>query len=124
MKKRFTEEQIIGLLKEADAGMPVKDLCRRHGFSEASYSLPIRTPTSNPSNGRFCDDCLNEQWFTSLLHSKAVIRAWTREHNEERPKQGLGWLTPAAYAKQLANKATTITPRALNSTATRRGGRR
>jgi putative transposase len=39
MKKRFTEEQIIGFLQEADAGMPVKDLCRRHGFSEASYYL-------------------------------------------------------------------------------------
>lgn len=39
MKKRYTEEQIIGFLKEADAGMAVKDLCRRHGFSEASYYL-------------------------------------------------------------------------------------
>ena len=36
-KKRYTEEQIIGFLREADAGMPVKDLCRKHGFSEASY---------------------------------------------------------------------------------------
>jgi putative transposase len=39
MKKRFTEEQIIGFLKEADSGMPIKELCRRHGFSEASYYL-------------------------------------------------------------------------------------
>lgn len=39
MKKRFTEEQIIGFLKEADAGAAIKDLCRRHGFSEASYYL-------------------------------------------------------------------------------------
>jgi putative transposase len=39
MKKRFTEEQIIGFLREADSGLPVKDLCRRHGFSEASYYL-------------------------------------------------------------------------------------
>ena len=39
MKKRFSEEQIIGFLKEADGGLPVKDLCRRHGFSEASYYL-------------------------------------------------------------------------------------
>jgi putative transposase len=37
MKKRFTEEQIIGFLREADAGMKVKDLCRKHGFSEPSY---------------------------------------------------------------------------------------
>lgn len=38
-KKRYTEEQIIGFLREADAGVPVKDLCRKHGFSEASYYL-------------------------------------------------------------------------------------
>jgi putative transposase len=39
MKKRFSEEQIIGYLREAEAGLPVKELCRRHGFSEASYYL-------------------------------------------------------------------------------------
>ena len=39
MKKRFSEAQIIGFLREAEAGLPVKDLCRRHGFSEASYYL-------------------------------------------------------------------------------------
>ena len=39
MKKRFSEAQIIGFLREAEAGVPVKDLCRRHGFSEASYYL-------------------------------------------------------------------------------------
>ena len=31
MKKRFTKAQIIGFLREAEAGHPVKDLCRRHG---------------------------------------------------------------------------------------------
>ncbi len=39
MKKRYTEEQIIGFLREADSGLPIKELCRRHGFSEASYYL-------------------------------------------------------------------------------------
>ena len=39
MKKRYSEEQIIGFLREAEAGMSVKELCRRHGFSEASYYL-------------------------------------------------------------------------------------
>lgn len=37
MKKRFNEAQIIGFLKEAEAGVPVKQLCRRHGFSDASF---------------------------------------------------------------------------------------
>ena len=39
MKQRFSEAQIIGFLRESEAGLPVKDLCRRHGFSEASYYL-------------------------------------------------------------------------------------
>ena len=39
MKKRFSEEQIIGFLREVDKGMAVKELCRKHGFSEASYYL-------------------------------------------------------------------------------------
>ena len=39
MKKRFSEGQIIGFLREAESGLSVKDLYRRHGFSEASYYL-------------------------------------------------------------------------------------
>jgi putative transposase len=38
-KARFTEEQIIGVLKAADAGQPVKDLCRKRGISEQTYYL-------------------------------------------------------------------------------------
>ena len=34
MKKRFSEAQIIGFLREAEAGVPVKQVCRQHGFSK------------------------------------------------------------------------------------------
>ena len=37
MKKRYSEEKIIKFLREAESGIKVKDLCRRHGFSEASF---------------------------------------------------------------------------------------
>lgn len=37
MKKRFTEEQIIGVLKEAEAGMKVAEVCRKHSISDATY---------------------------------------------------------------------------------------
>lgn len=36
-KSRFTETQIVSILKEADAGVPVKDICRKHGISDATY---------------------------------------------------------------------------------------
>ncbi len=34
---RFTESQIVSILKEADAGAKVKEICRRHGISDATY---------------------------------------------------------------------------------------
>ena len=36
-KSKYTEEQVIGFLKQAEAGLPVKDLCRKGGFSEATF---------------------------------------------------------------------------------------
>lgn len=37
MKKRFTEEQIILILRDAETGLAVKDVCRKHGVSEQSF---------------------------------------------------------------------------------------
>ena len=34
---KYSEEQIIGFLKQAEAGVPIKDLCRREGFSDATF---------------------------------------------------------------------------------------
>jgi len=36
-KSRFSETQIVSILKQGDAGMSVKDLCRQHGISQATY---------------------------------------------------------------------------------------
>jgi putative transposase len=36
-QRRFTEEQIIGVVKQAEAGMKTAEVCRQHGLSEATY---------------------------------------------------------------------------------------
>ena len=36
-KSRYTEEQIIGFIKQAEAGLPIKELCRKGGFSDATF---------------------------------------------------------------------------------------
>ena len=36
-KSRFSEQQIISILKQADAGVKVQDICRQHGISDATY---------------------------------------------------------------------------------------
>ena len=41
-KSRYSEEQIIGFLKQADAGMPIKEFCRKGGFSDATSPQFLR----------------------------------------------------------------------------------
>jgi len=70
-----------------------------------SHLLSVSVATQNAYiesfNGRFRDECLAEHWFTGVAHAQVVIETWRREYNEDRPKKGLGGLTPAAYAQQL-----------------------
>jgi putative transposase len=37
MKKRFTEQQIVAILKEGEAGLPAKEICRKHNISDATF---------------------------------------------------------------------------------------
>ena len=87
MKRRFSEEQIIGFLREADAGMAIKELCRRHGFSEASYYLwrskfgGMRVPDATrlkdleAENTRL-KQLLPEQMFEKHLSKDALRKKW------------------------------------------------
>jgi len=47
------------------------------------------------------DECLNVSWFENLWDARRRIAAWSKEYNEERPHGGLGYQTPAGYARQL-----------------------
>ena len=70
-------------------------------FSSNDWVVRYQNAYIESFNGRLRDECLNEHWFPSLLHARSEIERWRREYNEERPKKGLGGITPAAYAKQL-----------------------
>ncbi len=82
---------------------------RPHAAADRTPGKPTQNAYVESFNGRFRDECLNEHWFTSLAHAQAVIETWRREYNEERPKKGLGGLTPAAYAKTLMKETSTVT---------------
>ena len=53
-KQRFTEEQIIGVLQEQEAGAKTADLCRKHGISEAMFYIYGRRCQVNRSSARHC----------------------------------------------------------------------
>ena len=53
-------------------------------------------------NGRFREGCLNQHWFRSMQHARDEIDAWRQHYNEERPHSSLQFMTPAAFAAQVA----------------------
>jgi putative transposase len=58
---------------------------------------PIENAYAESFNGRFRDECLNENWFLSLKHAREVIEAWRKDYNEARPHSSLDGLTPQEY---------------------------
>ena len=50
-------------------------------------------------NGKFRDECLNEEVFYNQRYAQAVVETWRREYNEERPHSSLGYRTPAEVAR-------------------------
>ena len=82
----------------------------RHGITLRLIEpgKPNQNAYVEPFNGRLRDECLNEHWFVSLAHARAVIEAWRQQYNNERPKKSLGGLTPAQYAMQLALRPITM----------------
>jgi len=51
-------------------------------------------------NGKFRDECLNEQWFQSLPQARDCIAEWRKDYNEVRPHSSLGRIPPAQFAQQ------------------------
>jgi putative transposase len=49
-------------------------------------------------NGRFRDECLNENWFTDLADARAQIAHWRQDYNESRPHSSLQYRTPVEFA--------------------------
>jgi putative transposase len=59
-------------------------------------------------NGKFRDECLNEQWFESLAQARQEIGRWRRDYNEVRPHSAIGRIPPAQFAaahRRLADDA-------------------
>jgi putative transposase len=63
---------------------------------------PMQNPFIESFNGRLRDEFLNETLFTSLMQARLALQEWQRDYNTVRPHSRIGWLTPAAYARQFS----------------------
>ena len=53
-------------------------------------------------NGKFRDECLNEEWFLSIKDARSKISEWTNEYNMERPHSSLNGQTPYEFIRETA----------------------
>jgi putative transposase len=51
-------------------------------------------------NGRFRDECLNQEWFTSLKEARLLIEQWRLDYNTLRPHSSLDYLPPDTWAQK------------------------
>lgn len=61
---------------------------------------PWENPYIESFNGKFRDECLNMELFTSISEASVIIGEWRREYNEIRPHSSLGYLTPSEFARR------------------------
>lgn len=76
----------------------------RVGWHYIAPGKPQQNGFIESFNGRLRDELLNETLFRSLPHARAVLEAWRRDYNEERPHSKLGWMTPRDYAGALSGE--------------------
>jgi transposase InsO family protein len=67
-------------------------------------SIPSIFPACGSFNGKFRDECLNENWFIDLTDAREKIETWRCDYNQVRPHSALGYLTPAEFAQRSAFK--------------------
>jgi len=58
---------------------------------------PIENAYAESFIGRLRDECLNENWFTTLNNARETIESWREDYNEGRPHTSLGGLTPREF---------------------------
>lgn len=76
----------------------------RHGV-KLRYIEPGK-PTQNPYiesfNGKFRDECLNQNWLMNVIEAKQIIESWRQEYNDVRPHSSLGNVAPAEFARRVS----------------------
>lgn len=66
---------------------------------------PTQNAFCESFNGRFREECLNDNQFQALVEAQVVIEAWRKDYNEERPHSSLNGLTPSEFAARLTSPA-------------------
>jgi putative transposase len=75
---------------------------------------PWQNGTDESFNGRFRDECLNQEWFRNRREAAVIIESWRQHYNAVRPHSSLDYLTPKEYVKKIQSTSTQARAAVLN----------
>ncbi len=76
---------------------------------------PMQNGYIESFNGKFRDECLNEQWFETLAQARSAIGLWRQDYNEVRPHSSVGRMPPARFAELHRQRAGDATPSSIST---------
>lgn len=77
---------------------------------------PMQNGYIESFNGKFRDECLNEQWFETLHQARSTIAIWRQDYNEVRPHSSIGRIPPARFAEMHRQRAGDVSSSSSNNT--------
>lgn len=93
-------------------GETLDQWAHRHGvlLDFIDPGKPVQNAYIESFNGKFRDECLNENWFVSLADAQRTIEAWRIDYQTTRPHSGLADRTPEEFARELLLTASSFNP--------------
>ena len=120
-RKRYTIEQIIAILRQADTVKTVQEICRVNNVSEQTFYRNMGSPwlpseatpqraIARITNGfiesfhnRLRDECLNREVLLSVAEAQVVIEQWRQTYNHDHPHSRLGFKSPQEFVRFLSD---------------------
>jgi len=121
---RFSDAKIMGILRQAESGVPVTELCREHGMSPSQHLLRNCLPGSECQllqmacqiwrdalfhktrreryNRTVRHEWLDQNIFETIQEAQEQATRWLWTYNNDRPNMAIGGITPAMKLKQAA----------------------
>jgi putative transposase len=65
------------------------------------HGKPVESAYIESFNGKFRDECLNDNWFMSLDHARQAIETWRLDYNNKRPHSSLNYMTPEEFLQKV-----------------------
>ncbi len=98
----FTREAPAIEVDTSLGGVRVTRVLDRLKIERGLPGKPIENAYIESFNAHFRDECLNDNWFTTLADARQTIEEWRQDYNQRRPHNSLGYRTPEEFAHMAA----------------------